>query len=77
MSRIKVARGKYIYGIVSYYTHLLQQPQGGLKVQDSCWRKSSKLHLTRQRSQQLHSGDEEVNLNGEYNDFHDSDLSRT
>ena len=36
-------------------TDLPQQPQGGLKVQDSCLSRSSKLHSIRQLCQQLHS----------------------
>ena len=40
---------------VIWDTDLLQQPQGGLKVQDSCLSRSSKQHLIRQLSQQLHS----------------------
>ena len=53
-----------------------------MKGRDSCWRKSSKLRLTPQLSQQLHSGDEEVEHDGDidfdYEDFNadDCDLGR-
>ena len=56
-------------------THLLLRRLGGSKGQDSCWRKSSKLRLTPQLSQQLHSGGEEVNHNGDnYFDYEDNDF---
>ena len=58
-------------------SHLLLRRLDGLKGRDSCWRKSSKLRLTPQLSQQLHSGDEEVDHNGD-NEFNadDCDLGR-
>ena len=58
-------------------THLLLRRLGGSKGRDSCWRKSSKLRLTPQLSQLLHSGGEEVDHNGDnYFDADDCDLGR-
>ena len=63
--------------IVIGNTDLPQRPQDDLKARDSCWSRSSKLHLIHQLCQQLHSVTvyhDKDDGDNDFNDFDDVDF---